>query len=119
MQQRTYDFLAKLKVPMLTFGGELMGEAVEMVVDVLNSHRFMSMRDIEASLADKFNCSPGVADRRMRYALDMAEYRSGGVNVELENLKSTYDIKVLSLKKFLYAAGRSLMTEVSVGNDRG
>ena len=89
MQQRTYDFLAKLKVPMLTFGGELMGEAVEMVVDDLNSHRFMSMRDIEASLADKFNCSPGVADRRMRYALDMAEYRSGGVNVELENLKST------------------------------
>ena len=64
---------------MLTFGGELMGEAVEMVVDDLNSHRFMSMRDIEASLADKFNCSPGVADRRMRYALDMAEYRSGGV----------------------------------------
>lgn len=62
MQQRTYDFLAKLKVPMLTFGGELMGEAVEMVVDDLNSHRFMSMRDIEASLADKFNCSPGVAD---------------------------------------------------------
>ena len=48
MQQRTYDFLAKLKVPMLTFGGELMGEAVEMVVDDLNSHRFMSMRDIEA-----------------------------------------------------------------------
>ena len=87
MQQRTYDFLAKLKVPMLTFGGELMGEAVEMVVDDLNSHRFMSMRDIEASLADKFNCSPGVADRRMRYAL--------------------------------YAAGRSLMTEVSVGNDCG
>lgn len=126
MQQRTYDFLAKLKVPMLTFGGELMGEAVEMVVDDLNSHRFMSMRDIEASLADKFNCSPGVADRRMRYALDMAEYRSGGVNAELENLKSTYDIKVLSLKKFLYAAGRSLMTEgrslmteVSVDNDRG
>jgi hypothetical protein len=128
MQQRTYDFLAKLKVPMLTFGGELMGEAVEMVIDDLNSHRFMSMRDIEASLADKFNCSPGVADRRMRYALDMAEYRSaldmaeyrsGGVNIELENLKSTYDIKVLSLKKFLYAAGRSLMTEVSVGNDRG
>ena len=37
---------------MLTFGGELMGEAVEMVVDDLNSHRFMSMRDIEASLAD-------------------------------------------------------------------
>ena len=128
MQQRTYDFLAKLKVPMLTFGGELMGEAVEMVIDDLNSHRFMSMRDIEASLADQFNCSPGVADRRMRYALDMAEYRSaldmaeyrsGGVNIELENLKSTYDIKVLSLKKFLYAAGRSLMTEVSVGNDRG
>lgn len=101
MQQRTYDFLAKLKVPMLTFGGELMGEAVEMVVDDLNSHRFMSMRDIEASLADKFNCSPG------------------GVNVELENLKSMYDIKVLSLKKFLYAAGRGLMMEVSVGNDRG
>ena len=42
-----------------------------------------------------------------------------GVNIELENLKSTYDIKVLSLKKFLYAAGRSLMTEVSVSNDRG
>lgn len=119
MQQRTYDFLAKLKVPMLTFGGELIGEAVEMVVDDLNSHRFVSMSDIEASLADKFNCSPGVADRRMRYALDIAEYRSDGVNTELENLKSTYNIKVLSLKKFLFAAGRSLMMEVNASNDRG
>lgn len=78
-----------------------------------------SCESAEILYKDKFNCSPGVADRRMRYALDMAEYRSGGVNAELENLKSTYDIKVLSLKKFLYAAGRSLMTEVSVGNDRG
>ena len=104
---------------MLTFGGELLGDAVEIVMNDLSSHRFVSMADIEASLADKFNCSPGVADRRMRYALDMAEYRSGGVNAELENLKSTYDIKVLSLKKFLYAAGRSLMTEVNVSSDRG
>ena len=89
MQQRTYDFLAKLKVPMLPFGGELMGEAVEMVIDDLNSHRFMSMRDIEASLADKFNCSPGVADRSLRCELDMADYSSGGDNVELHNLKIT------------------------------
>ena len=81
---------------MLTFGGELMGEAVEMVVDDLNSHRFMSMRDIEASLADKFNCSPGVADRRMRYALDMAEYRSAGVN-GLDGLGQRLSIALVGL----------------------
>lgn len=98
---------------MLTFGGELLGEAVEIVMDDLNSHRFVSMAGIEASLADKFNCSPGTADRRMRYALDAAEYRSGGPNIELEKMKDQYDIKVMSLKKFLYAAGRCL------NNDRG
>lgn len=113
MQQRTYDYLLNLKVPMLTFGGELLGDAVEIVMNDLNSHRFVSMADIEATLADKFNCSPGVADRRMRYALDFAEYRSGVPNVEMENLKNQYDIKVMSLKKFLYAVGRCL------NNDRG
>lgn len=66
MQQRTYDFLAKLKVPMLTFGGELMGEAVEMVIDDLNSHRFMSMRDIEASLADMFNTNKPSGTPKMK-----------------------------------------------------
>lgn len=113
MQQKTYDYLIKMKVPMLTFGGELLGEAVEMVMEDIQAHRFISMVTIENALADKFHCSPGSADRRMRYALDFAEYRSGGQNVELENLKNQYDIKIMSLKKFLYAAGRSLMMEVS------
>ena len=98
---------------MLTFGGELLGEAVEMVMADIQAHRFISMASIENALADKFSCSPSSADRRMRYALDFAEYRSGGQNVELEKMKEQYDINILSLKKFLYAAGRSLMMEVN------
>lgn len=59
MQQRTYDFLAKLKVPMLTFGGELIGEAVELTMEDLRHHQFISLVDIESMLADRFHCSPG------------------------------------------------------------
>lgn len=110
MQQRTYDFLAKLKVPMLTFGGELIGEAVELTMEDLRHHQFISLADIESMLADRFHCSPGAADRRLRRAMDMTEFRAGEYpNPELEKLRVQYRVDVWSVKKFIYAVARSLM----------
>lgn len=114
MQQKTYDFLLNLKVPMATFGAELLGDAIELVMNEIRVHRFISLAEIESSLADKFNCSVGSADRRMRRALEVTEFRTGNYpNKNLQMLKDRYGIDTLSIKKFLYAAGRELM------NDRG
>ena len=110
MQQRTYDFLVGLRVPMLTFGGELMGDAVELMMEDLRHHQFISLADIESELADKFHCSPGAADRRLRRAMEMTEFRCGEYpNPELEKLRVEYHIETWSVKKFIYAVARSLI----------
>ena len=110
MTQRTYDFLIGLRVPMLTFGGELMGDAVELTMEDLRHHQFISLADIESVLADKFRCSPGAADRRLRRAMEMTEFRCGEYpNPELEKLRVQYRVDTWSVKKFIYAAARELM----------
>ena len=111
MQQRTYDFLIQMRVPVITFGGELMGEAIEIVMNELAHHQFVSLSDIECELADKFSCSPGSADRRLRRAMEMTEFRAGEYpNPELEKLRVEFRIVTWSVKKFLYAAARRLMS---------
>lgn len=110
MQQKTYDFLVQMRVPMLTFGGELMGDAVELTMEDLRHHQFISLADIESELADKLHCSPGAADRRLRRAMEMTEFRCGEYpNSELEKLRVEYHIETWSVKKFIYAVARSLM----------
>lgn len=109
MQQKTYDFLIQMRVPVITFGGELMGEAIEIVMNELAHHQFVSLSDIECELADKFSCSPGSADRRLRRAMEMTEFRAGEyLNPELEKLRVEFRIDTWSVKKFLYAAARRL-----------
>lgn len=110
MQQKTHDFLVQMRVPMLTFGGELIGEAVELTMEDLRHHQFISLADIESMLADRFHCSPGAADRRLRRAMDMTEFRAGEYpNPELEKLRVEYHIETWSVKKFIYAVARELM----------
>lgn len=111
MQQKTYDFLIQMRVPVITFGGELMGEAIEIFMDKLARHQFVSLSDVECALADKFNCSCGSADRRLRRAMEMTEFRAGEYpNPELEQLRVEFRIDTWSVKKFLYAAARRLMS---------
>lgn len=110
MQQRTYDFLVQMQVPVITFGGELMGEAIEVVMKELQARQFVSLTDIEQSLADTFNCSAGSVDRRLRRAMEMTEFRAGEYpNPELEKLRIEYRIDSWSIKKFIYASARRLM----------
>lgn len=112
MQKETYDFLVKMRVPMLTFGGDLMGDAIELVMDDLKVSQFISLAEIEESLADRYCCSVRSTDRRLRRALEMAEYRSGEFpNRELEVLRVEYHIEAWTVKKFLYAAARRLMKD--------
>ena len=101
MTQRTRDFLVQMRVPMLTFGGELMGAAVELTMEDLRHHQFISLADIENVLADRFHCSPGAADRRLRRAMEMTEFRCGEYpNPELEKLRVEYNVNEWSVKKF-------------------
>ena len=110
MQQRTYDFLVQMRVPVITFGGELMGEAIEVVMKDLQAHHFVSLTNIEQSLADTFDCSAGSVDRRLRRTMEITEFRAGEYpNPELEKLRIEYRIDSWSIKKFIYASARRLM----------
>ena len=87
-----------------------MGEAIDIAMDELSVHSFISLADIESMLADRFSCSPGAADRRR--AMEMTEFRAGEFpNPELEKLRIEYHIDCWSAKKFIYAAVRSLMKD--------
>ena len=77
MQQRTYDFLVQIKIPMFLAGSEFLGDGIEIVMNELEQHQFIAMTKINESLAEKFECSSCSVDRRMRRALDIAEFRSG------------------------------------------
>ena len=95
---------------MLTFGGDLMGEAIEYIAEETRCHRFPSLTKVEEELSAKFNCSASTADARLRRALDMAEFRCGVYpNPELEKLQVTYRIDKWTVKKFIYAAAREVM----------
>ena len=37
MQQKTHDFLVRMQVPMATFGGDLMGEAIDFAIQEMQS----------------------------------------------------------------------------------
>ena len=95
---------------MLTFGGELLGEAIDIAIEKLKDHSFLSLTEIEAVLADRFSCSPGAADRRLRRAMEMTEFRTGVFpNPELEKLRIEYHVNTWSVKKLIYASARRLM----------
>lgn len=57
MQQKTHDFLVRMRVPMATFGGDLMGEAIDFAIQEMRNNRFVTLTDIENVLSDRFHCS--------------------------------------------------------------
>ena len=66
MQQKTHDFLVRMQVPMATFGGDLMGEAIDFAIQEMRNNRFVTLTDIENVLSDRFHCSASSADARLR-----------------------------------------------------
>ena len=110
MQQKTHDFLVQMRMPMATFGGDLMGEAIDFAIRELQANRFVTLADIENVLSDRFHCSPGSADARLRRAMEVTEFRCGEYpNPELEKLRFEYRVDRWSVKQFIYAAARRLM----------
>ena len=112
MQQKTYDFLVRMRVPMVTFGGDLMGEAIDFAIQEMRADRFITLTDIENVLSDRFHCSASSADARLRRALYVTEFRCGEYpNPELERLRAEYRINRWSVKRFIYAAARRMMND--------
>ena len=96
MQQKTHDFLVRMQVPMATFGGDLMGEAIDFAIHEMQNNRFVTLTDIENVLSDRFHCSASSADARLRRALDVTEFRCGEYpNPELERLRAEYQVCLL------------------------
>lgn len=110
MQQKTHDFLVRMRVPMATFGGDLMGEAIDFAIQEMRADRFTTLTDIENVLSDRFHCSASSADARLRRALYVTEFRCGEYpNPELERLRAEYRVDRWSVKRFIYAAARRVM----------
>lgn len=110
MQQRTYDFLVKMRIPMVGDAIELMGDAIEMTIDSLNSHRSAPMVDICTAIAEKYHMNVKSVTARLVRTVDAMEYRSGVYpNPEMEKLRIAFRLDKWTLKRFLYAAARRLM----------
>lgn len=110
MQQRTYDFLVKMRIPMVGDAIELMGDAIEMTIDSLDSHRSAPMVDICTVIAEKYHTNVKSVTARLVRTVDAMEYRSGVYpNPEMEKLRIEFRLDKWTLKRFLYAAARRLM----------
>lgn len=110
MQQRTYDFLVKMRIPMVGDAIELMGDAIEMTIDSLDSHRSAPMVDICTAIAEKYHTNVKSITARLVRTVDAMEYRSGVYpNPEMEKLRIEFRLDKWTLKRFLYAAARRLM----------
>ena len=112
MQQKTHDFLVRMRVPMATFGGDLMGDAIDFAIQEMRTNRFITLTDIENVLSNHFHCSASSADARLRRALYVTEFRCGEYpNPELERLRAEYRVDRWSVKRFIYAAARRVMND--------
>ena len=110
MQKRTYDFLVKMRIPMVGDAIELMGDAIEMTIDSLDSHRSAPMVDICTAIAEKYHTNVKSVTARLVRTVDAMEYRSGVYpNPEMEKLRIEFRLDKWTLKRFLYAAARRLM----------
>ena len=99
MQQKTYDFLVKMRIPMVGDAVEMMGDAVE-----------MTMIDICTAIAEKYHTNVKSVTARLVRVVDAMEYRSGMYpNPEMEELRIAFRLDKWTLKRFLYAAARRLM----------
>ena len=89
---------------------EMMGDAVEMTIDLLNSHRSAPMVDICTAIAEKYHTNVKSVTARLVRTVDAMEYRSGVYpNPEMEELRIAFRLDKWTLKRFLYAAARRLM----------
>lgn len=89
---------------------ELMGDAIEMTIDSLNSHRSAPMVDICTAIAEKYHMNVKSVTARLVRTVDAMEYRSGVYpNPEMEKLRIAFRLDKWTLKRFLYAAARRLM----------
>ena len=110
MQQRTYDFLVKMRIPMVGDAIEMMGDAIEMTIDSLDSHRSVPMIDICAAIPEQYHTNVQSVTARLVRVVDAMEYRSGVYpNPEMEELRIAFRLDKWTLKRFLYAAARRLM----------
>ena len=110
MQQRTYDFLVKMRIPMVGDAIEMMGDAIEMTIDSLNSHRSAPMVDICTAIAEKYHTNVKSVTARLVRTVDAMEYRSGVYpNPEMEGLRIAFRLDNWTLKRSLSAAARRLM----------
>lgn len=89
---------------------ELMGDAIEMTIDSLDSHRSAPMVDICTAIAEKYHTNVKSVTARLVRTVDAMEYRSGVYpNPEMEKLRIEFRLDKWTLKRFLYAAARRLM----------
>lgn len=112
MQQKTYDFLVKVKVPCHMPGFDMLGEAIDYASEKIAHNIFPSLCEIEEVIGKKLGVNDASVDAHLRRVLMFAEYRSGEYpNKELVKFGEEFACNTFSPKKVIYAAARKLNYE--------
>ena len=77
MRETISAFLKDLGVPDGTVGLEMLGEALEKSMSLIQQRRRINLTVLCAARGDKYGQSSESIDRAMRRALDFAVYRTG------------------------------------------
>lgn len=110
MREIISAFLKDLGVPDGTVGLEMLGEALEKSMSLIQQRRRINLTVLCAALGDKYGQSSESIDRAMRRALDFAVYRTGQAPNVLMSEVIGYDCySAVSLRSFLYAAAGWLL----------
>lgn len=87
------------------------GESAKKLVGFLVKQGHEAMLE-HSQLSVLFTCDRGIANARLRRALDVTEFRCGEYpNPELERLRAEYQVDRWSVKRFIYAAARKVMND--------
>jgi len=110
MRETISVFLKDLRVPDGTVGFEMLGEALEQSMSLIQQRRRINLIAVCASLGEKYGQSSESIDRAMRRALDYAIYRGKQApNVRMSEVMGYDCYSAVSLRSFLYAAAGWLL----------
>ena len=87
MQQKTHDFLVRMRVPMATFGGDLMGEAIDFAIQEMRNAIAFNDKDNFLRIHDlKTGAAPAHMEQLFIYdALFCMEYHVKPKDILIEN----------------------------------
>ena len=116
MRETISAFLKDLGVPDGTVGLEMLGEALEKSMSLIQQRRRINLTVLCAALGDKYGQSSESIDRAMRRALDFAVYRTGQApNVLMSEVKRNWSRDAKTVFFNIFSVNGMCTDEISKG----